>query len=495
VSSAAHSTDRVAPLLLELARACRAAGFYAPGHAAVRNAIGRAGSVWAETLRDGSDLEFELRDGHLALADGPVVDAECEELSRQLAGRGVARLRICVGVEPEEISALVRALCGRDVGVEQALAAEAVQRVRISAPGAGAAGDAGASGAPRANPTEASDATGLARAVEQLETAAEGEPYAELTRRVVEGGTRLAQSGELEHAYAGLLCLARHSVESHARPEGVRNTARRALRELMQSDDLLEFVLESTASDSVEGSIKATEVLVASGASVVPRLLARHARGETEVRSRISAVLIAMGDGAFPVLVDELTSRDSARVRRAARLLGDMQHPRGVDFLVQHLGDADPYVKKEVGMALTRIGTERALEALVRALDGDDATAPIAAACLGNSRAESVMQALVGVIESSGRRSLQLRREAVRSLGRIGRSEAAGAIAQVLQRRAWFRRKHNRLLRVAAAHALGRIGGPDAFGYLDEHSRHGDPAVRQACSEALRLLLATPARS
>jgi HEAT repeat protein len=105
------------------------------------------------------------------------------------------------------------------------------------------------------------------------------------------------------------------------------------------------------------------------------------------------------------------------------------------------------------------------------------------------------MQALVGVIESSGRRSLQLRREAVRSLGRIGRSEAAGALAQVLQRRAWFRRKHNRLLRVAAAHALGRIGGPDAFGYLDEHSRHGDPAVRQACSEALRLLLATPGRS
>ena len=47
MSAQAHTRDRVTPLLLELARACRAASFYAPGHGALRDAVARAATAGA----------------------------------------------------------------------------------------------------------------------------------------------------------------------------------------------------------------------------------------------------------------------------------------------------------------------------------------------------------------------------------------------------------------------------------------------------------------
>jgi hypothetical protein len=59
-------------------------------------------------------------------------------------------------------------------------------------------------------------------------------------------------------------------------------------------------------------------------------------------------------------------------------------------------------------------------------------------------------------------------------------------LTAVLRRRALFGRKRNRMLRVVAAQALGRIGGAEASALLESFTRAGDPAVRQACEDSLR---------
>jgi HEAT repeat protein len=94
----------------------------------------------------------------------------------------------------------------------------------------------------------------------------------------------------------------------------------------------------------------------------------------------------------------------------------------------------------------------------------------------------------VAVVEPGGDRPDEVRREAIRSLGRIGRREATPTLARVLERASFFGRKRSRALRVAAAHALGRIGGGEAQMLLARHARRGDRLVRQACSEALQIL-------
>jgi HEAT repeat protein len=218
----------------------------------------------------------------------------------------------------------------------------------------------------------------------------------------------------------------------------------------------------------------------------VPRLLERVATASGEVRQQAAAVLVAMAEHAFPLLVEELTSGDPVRVKRAARLLGEMQHPRGVEFVVAHLSYPDGLVQKEVARALVRIGTDQAIGALVAALDGEDSTAEIAAAALGGSESRLALAALLRVSDPRARHAPLVRREAIRGLGRLQRLEAVPVLSAVLRRRSLLGRRRNRMLRVVAAQALGRIGSPEATRLLESFARGGDPAVQKACADSLR---------
>jgi HEAT repeat protein len=558
--------DRVAPLLLELARAFRARQFYPPTHPALREALERTGSVWIEALAEVGELRLELRHGLFAIPGGRGVQGPgIDEVAQELARRRVKRLRIHPGVRPEELAALIDALSDPDLDETDPNALEAVlERANVQhittrevGPAAHVAGEAAGAepaggpmssevaslpeprggelpaAAPRDPPrqpgewkigaaargSEAEDASAdrgelsdapeseqveaqagsrelgtsderisLVQQVEELEACDDPGIYSTASLQLLESADQLLLARDYAGAYRAALAFAGHVLHTQSRSPLLRDIARERLSQLLRSDEMLGFVLEGTASDSGIGNLKATEVLLCVGASIVPRLLEVHAQSEPEMRSHISAVLIVMGDVAFPVLVGELVSRDGARLRRAARILGDMQHPRGVEFLAEHLRDPDAHVKKEVAMALTRIGTKRALEHLLRALHGDAATAQIAAASLGNVRSDAAVAALVAVVEPGGDRPDEVRREAIRSLGRIGRREATPTLARVLERASFFGRKRSRALRVAAAHALGRIGGGEAQMLLARHARRGDRLVRQACSEALQIL-------
>jgi hypothetical protein len=560
--------DRVAPLLLELARAFRARQFYPPTHPALREALERTTSVWLETLAEVGELRLELRQGLFAIEGGRSVQgAGIDEVAQELGRQRAKRLRVHPSVSPEELAALVDALSDPDLGesqpggLEAALERAGVRHITTlesarpahlaAAPSEGALepdgketerqlaplaeprsavpAEAPASETPQARDAseieaaapepgpadpfqeqreardapsrepEAPDApsrepdlgdeqSALVQLIKELEECEDPGAYSTISLRLVECADQRIVGRDYAGAYRGALAFSGHVLRTQSRSPLLRDIARERLSQLLRSDEMLAFVLEGTASDSGIGNLKATEVLLCVGASIVPRLLEAHAQSDAEMRSHISAVLIVMGDVAFPALVEELVSGNGSRLRRAARILGDMQHPRGVEFLAEHLRNPDTHVKKEVSMALTRIGTRRALEHLLRALQEDAATAQIVAASLGNVRGDAAVSSLIAAVEPGADRPDEVRREAIRSLGRIGRREATPTLARVLERAPWFGRKRSRLLRVAAAHALGRIGGAEAQALLDQQARRGDKLVRQACSEALQIL-------
>ena len=287
-------------------------------------------------------------------------------------------------------------------------------------------------------------------------------------------------------AYRALLVYARHAADAQGRPSALREAAIARLRALQGEERLLRYVAGRAMSRSTLTSVQAIQVLRYLGAPAVRVLLEAQAGATTHEQRKLVSILIAMGDEALPTIVDELASPDPARVRRAVAILGDMQNPRGIDFLAGLLSHRDRRVGREAARSLVRIGSQRALDVLIQSLNDGGDRALVAASCLGGSRTRTAMRALIATVPEGSGHSDEVRQEAVRSLGRIGNEAALDCLVDVLRRAPLFHRGRMRSLRCTAAQAIARIGGEPAAQALRSHTRGGDPAVRQACRQALR---------
>lgn len=361
------------------------------------------------------------------------------------------------------------------------------------------------------------DATALLRLLGELEGCDELETYRRLARRIELRCDALLAAESFFDAYRAALAFARHAdgrkAALAADPQGaalaadprgdplaadpqgeplarIGAEARSRLQHLLAVEPFMKFVVELASSGEGLTCVQATQVLVSCGDSVVPLLLEMHA-GEDADRSRLAAsILIAMGEAALPGLVAALGSPTLERARRAAVLLGDLQHPRAVEALRAALHDS-PHagIRPRIARALLHVGSEQAIGVLVEALDGESEVGELAARCLGESRAPGAAGALIDVIDDRRGRPEGVRREAIRSLGRLGGEQALAALQALLEQRSLLHRKRIRPLRIAAAQALAHIGGESAREALEAHARHGDTAVRRACKSAIERLV------
>ncbi len=81
--------------------------------------------------------------------------------------------------------------------------------------------------------------------------------------------------------------------------------------------------------------------------------------------------------------------------------------------------------------------------------------------------------------------ALDLGREAVRALGRLGHAEAVPDLSEVLERGGWFSRRHFRELNLSVVAALRALPGPEAEEALRRTLRTRDRVVRDAARGAL----------
>jgi HEAT repeat protein len=105
-------------------------------------------------------------------------------------------------------------------------------------------------------------------------------------------------------------------------------------------------------------------------------------------------------------LLNDLDDQDPSVRRKTARLLGAVGDPKAISKLSSLLCDQDSEIKREAACALSYLGSEAALPALVEALNAsnDYQSASIAAKALGNIGTDGAINALINSLKSIGNR-------------------------------------------------------------------------------------------
>ncbi|MFI5316725.1 MAG: HEAT repeat domain-containing protein [Myxococcota bacterium] len=486
------SEEDLAPLVLELARALRARRVHPSGHPVVVDALQRAVAAWrALSAAGGGELALDVSDaGHARAGGGALASPGAAELAGELRARSLAQLRLRGQPGTQDLSLLVETLSREPEslagagGAAEALRAAGARDVELVAQGAQAEGGASDEAEPSSFLTQ--HVADLVRLLAELERCDDFGSYNLIANKIEACLDVLVRAKRLLEGYRAAVVFSRHATDRELRSDAIRREASDRLRRLATSEPLLETVVEQACTATGLASVQATQVLVSIGAPAVGALLSRCAQVRDASRERAGQTLIAMGDAALAAVVDDLRSGSSERARRAARLLGEMQNPRGVQFLADTLRSNDLALAREAARALVRVATDAAVAELVAGLKLAAPVAETCAGCLGGMRQASAARALGELLDLEREYPDGLRREAIRSLGRLASVEALNRLKRVLDHAPFFGRARFRALRIAAAQAIGQIGGPVAIQTLHPHARRGDAEVRQACQEAIR---------
>jgi HEAT repeat protein len=311
--------------------------------------------------------------------------------------------------------------------------------------------------------------------------------YAEISRRVATSAERSSAEGCLDDSYRVIVELARHAAEEGKRPEGQAKLAAECLSGLATRERLQDLI-DRACAPGAEASVCATQVLLQLGEEMVPTLLAAAEREpDLDRRGQMHGILVAMGNKTLPALLEAMESDQPDRVRNAIRIVGESQNPGAVERLAEILIGENVALREEASKALLRIGDQSAVDTLISALKSDISDVPaLAAHCLAASASPRAVDPLLEEMEEAMRsQQLGLARELIRALGRLARPEATEALAGILLRKGFLKRRRLRELKVAAASALGRIPGDDAVGALAQAARSRDSQLRRAAQTAL----------
>ncbi|HYL22041.1 MAG TPA: HEAT repeat domain-containing protein [Gemmatimonadales bacterium] len=177
--------------------------------------------------------------------------------------------------------------------------------------------------------------------------------------------------------------------------------------------------------------------------------------------------------------------------RNVAELVGELAMEDAVPALARQLDHADERVRKAVALALAKIGTRSAAEPLRRALRDKSAEVRIQVA-LGIGGRKSFALAMPLVVAMEGEEDETVERELILALGRIGSPDAVQALIKFAQPAGRFFGRKPSGRRLAAVEALRLAGTPAAIGTLEGLADDGDRQVRAAARAALEELKRKP---
>jgi hypothetical protein len=171
-------------------------------------------------------------------------------------------------------------------------------------------------------------------------------------------------------------------------------------------------------------------------------------------------------------------------VRNVAELIGELAIEEAVPALAQCLGHADERVRKAVALALVKIGTRSTGEPLRRALKDKARDVRMQVALgVGGRRSSALAMPLVVALEEE--QDPEVRRELILALGRIGTPDAVQALTKVAQPSGRLFGRTPTPLRVAAVEALRLAATPAALGTLKGLTGGGDRQVKEAALAAV----------
>ncbi|HEY4122611.1 MAG TPA: HEAT repeat domain-containing protein, partial [Byssovorax sp.] len=205
----------------------------------------------------------------------------------------------------------------------------------------------------------------------------------------------------------------------------------------------------------------------------VSRLFSRVSDADAYVAQAASAAVQALGGAEIRALALRGARSTDARTRRASlRVVGYFGDPEALPVLRAAIGDVDPRVAEAALVGLSLVGEAEATAAIVAAAAhaSPKIRAAAARALGGTSRTDGVVGALTRGLDDA---DAWTRYYACRSLGRLGVTAAADAIALRLEDAAGQ-------VRVAAVEALATLGGEVAARALAGAAAFGDADARRA---------------
>ncbi|HYU28765.1 MAG TPA: HEAT repeat domain-containing protein [Gemmatimonadales bacterium] len=202
-----------------------------------------------------------------------------------------------------------------------------------------------------------------------------------------------------------------------------------------------------------------------------------------EERRGIFMALTGMKEGTDQ-LVHMLGHHQWFVVRNVAELAGELALEDAVPALAQQLDHDDERVRKAVALALAKIGSSGAAEPLRRALrDKSPEVRMQAALGVGGRKSSALAMPLVVAMEEEEDEGVE--RELMLALGRIGSSAAVQALIKFAQPGGRLFGRKPAGLRATAVEALRLAATPAAVGTLEGLTEDGDKQVRSAAQSAL----------
>jgi HEAT repeats/PBS lyase HEAT-like repeat len=302
-----------------------------------------------------------------------------------------------------------------------------------------------------------------------------GDLLAELVRHV-ETAIKLNRLEQLLAVVAGIIRVEQRVPET----SGMRRQYSIAMRRIY-TKPVLEALARML--NTPKHRVAAVAGLQRGGAAAVEVLMDMLVAAPTvHERRAVFDALRQMTEGTEQ-LVHMLDHQEWFVVRNVAELLGELGMEEAVPALGKRLGHADERVRKAVALALAKIGSRSAAEPLRRALRDSSTEVRLQVAVgIGGRKSSALAMPLVVAMEEEKDETVV--RELILALGRIGSPEAVQALIKWAQPSGRIFGRRPSVLRVAAVEGLRLAATPAALGTLEGLSSDSDKHVREAAKTA-----------
>jgi HEAT repeat protein len=223
------------------------------------------------------------------------------------------------------------------------------------------------------------------------------------------------------------------------------------------------------------------------GPSTVPALAAAYQREDGVATERITALIVAHGPPAIPLIAAALDDRPWFVQRELARALGKIRTSAAVPPLQSLLRRADPRVLQVAVASLSTIrdpAAERALHTVLRAATGEARAAVISA--LIALKEPGVVPMLGRVIQDSDPFGPDhpLILDTLGALATMRDDRALSQIALLARKKRWLAWGRTQQTRKACLDTLGKIGTAKARQAIGDLAKTGDFFLKRLAAKA-----------
>ena len=457
----------------------------------------------------GAGLDLRVVEGGMTVEGVPVPPdgPGAEQLAEHLCGHGIGMLRFPPGLTPASVLAVLRTLAmpaGHFNRLERLLedidpATRALVHIgppgefeaRAAAPPGGFVSDTdfmraargAAVGADRLSYLQLAQVPvgRLATLLTELRESPSGDGVQERLNQIVAACDVARRNGEFEHVFQAAVKVS--VLEAGIEDEELRRPYHIALRHMLPGESL-DYVARRVAGPQRKEAIDVLRHVGAAASEALLHLLVDSDSMEERRSYRSALRTIAT---ASPLLGRLLGHEEWYVIRNVAELCGDLRAEHTVPQLARHLDHEDERVRRAVAGALAKIATPSAAEPLRHMLrDPSPQVRLLAVQGLDGPRSRGLAMTLALALEDEA--SLDVQRELLLALGRIGTPDAVQALVRQAAAGRLFQRRPVSV-RLAAIEGLRLAGSPAAIHALQGLAKDDEGEVRrtvQSLLEALR---------